>query len=145
MSGQLLAFPAAARRAPALMDRPVSRPFSPAPREYDLLAVARLTGMGHCSRKVLIGTLRKLAEQSGMPLPKTPRVHGGSICTGPTMIGARSRWDAMAFDAWLDGWTTPPPAASGVLAAARAEAGAHVRTAMAERAAMLGALGRKRA
>jgi hypothetical protein len=144
MSGQLLAFPSRAAHPPAIAEPAfhAPRPFRPAAREYDLGAIMILVGMAHRSRKVVIGTLRKLADQSGMPLPKTPRVHAGRICTGPDAIGTRSRWDAMVFDAWLDGWMPPAPSASGPALSAADPA---LRRAMAARAAALGAIGRKRA
>lgn len=159
MSAQLLAFPAqspatargaapGSREPAAAATFPQARPFVPARREYDLGAIAHLVGMAHCSRRVLIETLRKLAEQSGMPLPKTPRIHAGRVCVGPQAIGARSRWDAMVFDAWLDSWT-PPPTLAGAVAPGRIvlsdHAGPALRSQMAQRAAALGALGRKRA
>ncbi|WP_225205063.1 hypothetical protein [Novosphingobium huizhouense] len=151
MPAQLLAFPGKARTAPPPPDAPDlprlrhSRPFVPATREYDINAVARLVGLAHVSQKVLIGTLRKLAEQSGMPLPKTPRIHAGIVQSGALSIGKRSRWDAMRFDDWLDGWTPPGGAAAYPGALVPETASAATRDAMASRAVLLGQLGRRRA
>lgn len=127
--------------------RAPSRPFAQARREYTLWEVARLTGLAHVSPKVMISTLRKLAEQNGMPLPKTPRVHKGRIVTGPRAIGRRSRWDALRFDDWLDDWTPPGGGAIGRAIAAPAVPAVSraMRDGMAARAAELATSGRKRA
>lgn len=129
--------------APALATRPIQ----PSRREYTLADVARLTGLSHASHKVLIATLRKLAEQAAMPLPKTPRIHAGKLCTGAAMIGMRSRWDALRFDDWLDDRTGPYGGGSGGAASAGATlppVTASVREDMAARAATLAQLGNRR-
>lgn len=149
----VIAFPCAA--PPAMFSAaddhakvPHAFALNPARREYSLADVARLTGLAHVSHKALIATLRKLAVQAAMPLPKTPRIHAGRLCTGPAMIGVRSRWDALRFDDWLDDRTGPPGGACGDPDAARAAgsaASASTREAMAARAAVLAQSGRKRA
>lgn len=136
----VVAFPPRSRAA--ALSAP-SRPFEPSRREYTLADVARLTGLAHASHKVLISTLRKLAEQAHMPLPKTPRIHAGKLCTGAAMIGMRSRWDALRFDDWLDDWT--PPGGSSAPAHAAPVVTLATREAMAARAVELAQLGRKRA
>lgn len=128
---------------PAALPFVSARPFAPSRREYGLAEVARLTGLSHVSHKVLISTLRKLAEQAHMPLPKTPRIHAGKVCTGAAAIGMRSRWDALLFDDWLDD-RSPPGGASLAPAKAAPSVPASVREDMAARAAMIAQLGSKR-
>lgn len=141
-SANVVSFPTRATlhaAAPAVATRPIQ----PSRREYTLADVARLTGLSHASHKVLIATLRKLAEQAAMPLPKTPRIHAGKLCTGAAMIGMRSRWDALRFDDWLDDRTGPGGGAASA-GAALPPVTASLREDMAARAATLAQLGNRR-
>lgn len=126
--------------AAAAPTRTLGTGLNPSRREYSLADVARLVGLSHASHRVVIGTLRKLAEQAHMPLPKTPRIHAGKLCTGSAMIGTRSRWDALRFDDWLDDRT--PPGGASAPAHAAPPVTAAVREDMAARAATLAQLGR---
>lgn len=56
--------------------------------------------------------LRRLHDQAAMPLPVNPRWWGGRLQVGAAMIGQRSRWCALEFDAWADSQRNPPPAAA---------------------------------
>lgn len=141
-SATIVSFPSRAAlpiAAPTLATRPIQ----PSRREYTLADVARLTGLSHASHKVLISTLRKLAEQAAMPLPKTPRIHAGKLCTGSAMIGMRSRWDALRFDDWLDDRTGPGGGAASI-ASALPPVTATVREDMAARAATIAQMGTRR-
>ncbi|KPH59168.1 hypothetical protein [Novosphingobium sp. ST904] len=93
---------------PAMPPRAVLRPIANARREYSFGEVSRLLSLAGEPR-TQIGYLRDLAKQCGMPLPKNPRRYRGHLQAGPSMIGSKSRWCALEFDAWLDGQRTPPP------------------------------------
>lgn len=94
---------------PAMGARPAAiRPIANARREYSFADVARLLSLAGEPR-TQIGYLRDLAKQCGMPLPKNPRRFRGCLQAGPAMIGSKSRWCSLEFDAWLDGQRTPPP------------------------------------
>ncbi len=106
--------------------------FSPR-REYafrDLVDLLALRGMESRSQ---VETLRRLADQCGLPLPKNPRTHAGRVQHGPLAIGRRSIWCALQVDAWLDRQGSPPP----VAAAAAPPLPAPLRADLRSRARML--------
>lgn len=140
--------PAAPRNVhhfPALGMRPAAlRPIANARREYSFSDVARLLSLSGEPR-TQIGYLRDLAKQCGMPLPKNPRRFRGLLQAGADMIGSKSRWCALEFDAWLDSQRTPPPGVGlapphgAGAASAPASAPAPIRLAMRDRARLLAA------
>lgn len=150
MSAEILSFPAAlATAAPVAL--PVGlpplhtrRPFAPRRREYDLEEVIELCGLGALTRRVAIDHLRDLAAEFGMPLPKNPRRHRGRVQPGALAIGARSRWCALLFDAWLDRPGPAGPASSSSHAVGQHKAtpaSPATREAMSQRARQLAAGG----
>lgn len=92
------------------------RSFTPAPapargrRLYRLSDMVRLCGLDDYEPRTAIDHLRLYAKQQGLPLPRNPRVHGKRVITGPEAIGARSVWDALLVDSWLE---SPPPTGGG--------------------------------
>lgn len=80
-------------------------------REYSFAEVVRMLAL-QGERRTQISYLRQLAAERAMPLPKNPRRSRGHLASGPAIIGTRSRWCALAMDAWLDNQSSPPPAAS---------------------------------
>lgn len=103
--------------------------------EYAIADIARELSLLHRSIRTIVDTLRALAKDAGMPLPRTPRVLKGEVVRGPRSICKDSRWDAAEIDAWLD--DRPPTAPAG---AARARPLAPpLRAQMAVRARLLGA------
>ena len=72
--------------------------------------MVRLCGLEDYELRTAIDHLRVYARQQGLPLPRNTRLHGGRVITGPDTIGARSVWDALLVDAWLD---RPVPPGSG--------------------------------
>ena len=120
--GDILAFPAPAAdsSAPPRRSAPAAFAFQGGRRgTYALGDIARALGLLDYTTKTGIGKLRILARERGMPLPLNPRIVAGRVAEGPSAIHARSRWDASAFDAWLDGRGPNAPAATP--AAPRAE------------------------
>ena len=109
MSAEILQFRADYMPAP---DRPATP--APAPsrgrRLYKLADMVRLCGLEDYEPRTAIDHLRLFAKQQGLPLPRNPRVHGRRVITGPEAIGARSVWDALRVDDWLD---RPPPSPGG--------------------------------
>lgn len=70
--------------------------------EYGVGELARALSLRHRPNRTIIDTLRILARDGGMPLPRTPRVRAGRLVEGPASIHLHSRWDAELVDAWLD-------------------------------------------
>ncbi|MFC0683202.1 hypothetical protein [Novosphingobium clariflavum] len=155
MSAAIVQFPSALPEAPAptrnvhpfpaMGMRPAAiRPIANARREYSFADVVRLLSLSGEPR-TQIGYLRDLAKQCGMPLPKNPRRFRGLLQAGADMIGSKSRWCALEFDAWLDSQRTPPPGVGlapshGAGAASPpAAAPAPIRVAMRDRARLLAA------
>ncbi len=94
--------------------------------EYAVGDLARMMGIAHFAPRTIIDLLRAKARHDGMPLPKTPRVWGGKLVSGPQAIWLHSRWDAELFDGWQaagDGDNPCPPASAALRAdlARRAE------------------------
>lgn len=93
--------------------------------EYGLGDVARALSLLDYSPARIIEKLRALALHSGMPLPRNPRIVKGVPVRGARSIHRRSKWDAGAFDAWLDGRgptgaaMAAPPVPAAVRAAMR--------------------------
>lgn len=111
-------------------------------RRYSFAQVAVLLSLDGTQR-TMIAYLRKLHSQCDMPLPINPRLHKGEVQSGALLIGTRSVWCAIEFDAWLDSRRSPPPAAPGAFGAPDVPPlPALVRDDMAHRAAMLGMGGR---
>lgn len=82
---------------------PSTTPFTGGRRnEYALGDIARALAIRHLTVKTIIAQLRTLAVDCSMPLPKSPRLYGGRIVTGPQSIHKHSRWDAELFDAWVE-------------------------------------------
>lgn len=112
--------------------------------EYALGDIARVLRLSHFDPRTIIQKLRVLADQRGMPLPRTPRIVRGRTCAGPDSIYRRSRWDAGEFDAWIsdfdpDGGTRAArPAAKGEGDDARPRVAPPIRQEMRRRAAALG-------
>lgn len=82
-------------------------PAEPAPprrlrRLYRLSDMMKLCGLDDYEKRTAIDHLRLYARQQGLPLPRNTRLHAGRVITGPDTIGARSVWDALLVDAWLD-------------------------------------------
>lgn len=110
MPADILAFPAlatvAARRFAVAIPR----------REYTFAEVVRLLALNDADTlpRTQIDYLRDYARQCAMPLPKNARRRHGHLVDGvPEMIGQRSRWCALQFDAWLDRRGLPPGAPDG--------------------------------
>lgn len=143
MSARVIAFPApssamlpvTAAAVAAWGAQPVR-----ARRKYSLTDMIRLCGLDQYERRTAIEHLRLYARSNGLPLPRNARVHGRQVITGPEAIGARSQWDALLVDAWLD---DPRPPCGGAAASASAASAPPVpaprRAAMAERARQLAA------
>lgn len=72
--------------------------------------MVRLCGLEDYELRTAIDHLRAYARQQGLPLPRNTRLHAGRVITGPDTIGARSVWDALLVDAWLD---RPVPPGNG--------------------------------
>jgi hypothetical protein len=81
--------------------------------EVDLLWIAGQLGLTHHAPRTIIAKVRLLAEQSGFPLPKTPRFVAGVRKTGAEAIDARSIWDRDPVERWLE--DDRPPAESAAL------------------------------
>ena len=120
MSAEVLAFPQPHAAPPALATRasgkaetrqgsapPTHAPFR-SRRTYSLGDMVRLCGLEDYEQRTAIDHLRLYAAKSGLPLPRNVRRYAGNVIEGPATIGARSKWDAMLVDAWLD--RGPPPA-----------------------------------
>lgn len=152
MSAAIVQFPSrgtndrAANRTiiPFAAPRTAPRPMTNARREYTFCEVSRLLALAGESR-TQISYLRDLANQCGMPLPKNPRRFRGRLQTGPAMIGCKSRWCALEFDAWLDSQHTPPPGVGAMPPSGAVEQSpplpAPVRADMRQRARLLAAGG----
>lgn len=114
MSATILSFSTKAgthRTVPPNAPAPAPAPaFMPRPAVYSIADMARLLSIPGKPRTV-ISTLRRLAHDAQLPLPRNPRYHGGQLQRGPAAIGARSIWDAGAVEYWLSGPPTGPAAA----------------------------------
>lgn len=86
--------------------------------EVDLLWIAKELGIVHHTPRTIIAKVRLLAEQSGFPLPKSPRFVNGERLRGPQSIDARSIWDRDPVELWLDD-DRPPPETVATTAARR--------------------------
>jgi hypothetical protein len=100
--------------------------------EYAVGDIARALSLRYRETRRIIAALRALAANSGMPLPRNPRLLHGREVRGPAAIHKASIWDAGEFDAWIDGRTSPPGAGTPRVAPP-------VRAEMARRAAELAA------
>lgn len=115
---ELIEFPASRAARPPL---PACQPRR---REYALGDMVELLALDDLEQRTVIDRLRKLADQSGLPLPKNTRQWAGRIMRGSKVICAASRWCALAVDAWLDGQgphggtAMPATGVAGVTAAA---------------------------
>jgi hypothetical protein len=118
LSAEILPFRAAAAPVP---DHPPA-PLAARPRgrrTYSLADMIRLCGLEAYEPRTAIDHLRLKARQQGLPLPRNTRVHGGRVISGPDAIGARSLWDALLVDDWLD---RPVPPGGGLAAPVPARA-----------------------
>jgi hypothetical protein len=114
MSAEVFAFP---MPAPATARVAEGAPSNHAPfrvrRTYSLGDMVKLCGLDDYETRTAIEHLRLYASKSGLPLPRNVRRYAGQVIDGPLSIGARSKWDAMLVDAWLD---RGPPPVGGALA-----------------------------
>ena len=118
MSALILSFPDPLVASETIATEPRLRRCAPfaARRRYTLTEMIRLCGLEAYERRTAIDHLRLYARQNGLPLPRNARKHGGRAITGPDSIGARSLWDALEVDAWLD---NPQPPQGGAAASVR--------------------------
>lgn len=130
----------AAMFAARVQAEPSARPQS-FRREYSLKDMVRLLGMQSCERRTAIDKLRLLAEQCGMPLPKTPRIWRGRVQTGPAAIYAGSVWCALEMDAWMDRGPAGTPDAGSAEARPAPPVSTATRHAMRNRALNLRSVG----
>lgn len=147
MSAEVLSFPGSlSPRLVAGAGAPVARPADagarfPCRRTYTLGDMIRLCGLEDYETRTAIEHLRLMARQKGLPLPRNLRVFGQQLISGPAAIGRRSKWDALAVDAWLD---QPPPHGGGAALAPPEGTGGRTlpaprRVAMRDRARQLAA------
>lgn len=117
----IINFPADRQAAPVAAPEPAPILPSTSGRrcEYAVGDLARMLGIAHFAPRTIIDLLRVKAQHDGMPLPKTPRVWGGRLVSGPQAIWLQSRWDAELFDGWhaASGGNEPCPPASAALRA----------------------------
>lgn len=85
--------------------------------EYAVGDLARMFGLGEFSQRTIIRYLRAMAEDEGLPLPKTPRLYQDRILRGAQSIHCKSRWDAERVDGWhlqRDNQENPPAASAAL-------------------------------
>lgn len=133
MSAEILAFRPGDRSVPQL-PAPVPVARARGRRTYSLSDMIRLCGLEDYEPRTAIDHLRLKARQQGLPLPRNTRRHRGRVVTGPDAIGARSVWDALLVDDWLDR-PVPPGGGLAVTAPVRAPLDAPRRMGVAARAA----------
>lgn len=96
--------------------------------------LARRLGLDIHARRTIVGKLRILHRQRGLPLPRNPRIVSGDVMAGADAIYWGSLWDRGEALAWLDHGDTPPAGAGAPIPASRQ---GHIRGVLADRAAAL--------
>lgn len=72
----------------------------PPDREYSFAAMVQLFGLRSLSERAQVDTLRRMAENEGLPTPKNPRWRGGKAKRYHEAIGRKSVWNAQQVDDW---------------------------------------------